>query len=353
MGIGRTKTAALSWRARTAYCALAIALAGGTLGYGLVRMAKPVPQVGSLDTVIVQQDTDPWATGDEEGAVATCIRLARAAMASAPRKPDLIVFSETTLGRPYADFRAYYNEKPSLDPLIPFIRESGAWLLTGAPVVIDWNTYDATNSAILIDPHTRLVESYAKIHLVPFAESIPFMEFPWFKAFIQKAVGLQGGWATGTRYVVFDLPTKGGLVRFGSPICFEDAYADLCREFSLRGADLLINMTDMSWSRTESAEIQQWASARFRSIEARKTLVRSTNGGVSCVIGPYGEVLDSMPLFVPTSKFVQVPIFRDPSPTVYIRFGDWFALAALLLSAALSIIFIVRGAIARKAPAWR
>ena len=187
-------------------------------------------------------------------------------------------------------------------PLIPFIRESGTWLLTGAPVVVDLKTYEATNSVILIDPRSNLVESYAKIHLVPFAESIPFMEYPWFRAFIQKTVGLEGSWATGTRYVVFDLPTKYGPVRFGAPICFEDAYADICREFSLHGADLLINLTDMSWSKTESAEIQQWAAARFRAIEARKTLVRSTNGGVSCVVGPYGQVLDSLPLFRAASE---------------------------------------------------
>ena len=341
LGIGRPRKAALSRQARLAYCALAIALSVGTLAYGIARMAKPVPQIGSLDAVLVQQDTDPWAAGDDENAVSTCIRLARSAMGNAPRKPDIIVFSETSLLRPYAESRAYYTEKPSLDPLIPFIRESGTWLLTGAPVVINWKTYDATNSAILIDPQTNLVESYAKIHLVPFAESIPFMEYPWFRNFIQKVVGLEGGWATGTRYVIFDLPTRGGPIRFGAPICFEDAYADLCREFSLRGADLLINLTDMSWSKTESAEIQQWASARFRAIEARKTLVRSTNGGVSCVVGPYGQMIDSMPLFVPAAKFVQVPIFESPSPTLYIRFGDWFALAAVLLSASLSIILIV------------
>ena len=42
-------------------------------------------------------------------------------------------------------------------------------------------------------------------------------------------------------------------------------------------------------------------------------------------------MIDSMPLFVPAAKFVQVPIFESPSPTLYIRFGDWFALAAVLL----------------------
>jgi apolipoprotein N-acyltransferase len=245
--------------------------------------------------------------------------------------------------RPYAESLSHYCEKPSRDPLIPFIRESGAWLFTGAPVVVDWKNQEVSNSAILIDPQARLVRSYAKVHLVPFAETIPFMEYPWFKNFINNVVGLESGWAAGKEFVVFDLPTKTGHLRFGAPICFEDAFADVCRNFSLGGADVLINLTNIAWSKTDSAEIQHWAAARFRSIESRKTLVRSTNGGVSCVVGPYGETLDSLPLFEPISKFVEVPIFREAFPTIYIRWGDWFALATLLLSGALSIILMVQG----------
>jgi apolipoprotein N-acyltransferase len=344
LGLGEGK--ALPLRLRRGYSLAALALVLCSLGYGLVRMAIPIPKLGSLDAILVQQNTDPWASGDENEAVAANIRLARQALATAPRKPDLILFSESSLLRPYAEFRGYFNANPPKEPLIPFIRESGAWLLTGAPVVIDWTTYDATNSVILIDPQTRLVQSYAKIHPVPFAEAIPFMEYPGFKHFMQKVVGLEAGWAMGKDYVVFDLPTKAGNFRFGAPICFEDAFADVCRDFSLGGADLLINLTNIAWSRTQSAEIQHWAAARFRSIESRKTLVRSTNGGVSCVVGPYGENLVSLPLFTAASQFVEVPVYRTASPTLYIRWGDWFAKASLLLSAVLSIILMIEEAAA-------
>jgi apolipoprotein N-acyltransferase len=345
---------ALAWRLRGGYSILALLLLAGSLGYGLVRMSTPIHLKGSLNAVLVQQNTDPWADGDENAAVAANISLAREALAREalapkPRRADIILFSETSLRRPYAEFRGYFGANPPQDPLIPFIRESGTWLLTGAPVVIDWNTYEATNSVILIDPRTRLVQSYAKVHLVPFAEAIPFMEYPAFKKFMQNVVGLDSGWAPGKEFVVFDLPTQSGAFRFGAPICFEDAFADVCRNFSLGGADVLINLTNISWSRTESAEIQHWAAARFRAIEARRTLVRSTNGGVSCVVGPFGETLDSLPLFKALSTFVEVPVYRDPSPTLYLLWGDWFARASLLLSAVLAIILMIREAAARGA----
>jgi apolipoprotein N-acyltransferase len=353
LGIGSARRPALSPRARLGYSALALCLLLGSLGYGLIRMATPIPRIGSLNAIIVQQNTDHWADGDEDAAVAANIRLARQALAreaasAAPRRPDLIVFSETSLRRPYAEFRDYFSQRPIVDPLIPFIRESGTWLFTGAPVFVSIDPLEATNSAILIDPQARLVRSYAKIHPVPFAEAIPFMEYPAFKKFMQTVIGMDSGWVMGRDYVIFELPTKGGSLRFGAPICFEDAFADVCRSFALGGADLLINLTNISWSKTQSAEIQHWAAARFRAIESRKTLLRSTNGGVSCVVGPYGETLDSLPLFEAAAKFVEVPIFRGASPTVYVMWGDWFALAALLLSACLTIILSVYELIARR-----
>jgi apolipoprotein N-acyltransferase len=354
LGMGSPRHGLLPIRLRIGYSALAAALVLGSLGYGLVRIATPLPKVGSLDAILVQQNTDPWVDGDEDAAVATNIRLAREALAGATRKPDVIIFSETSLRRPYAESRPYFMQKPALDPLIPFIRDSGAWLLTGAPEIVDfvdWSNFGMTNSAILIDPQGRLAQSYAKIHPVPFAEAIPFMEIPWFKTFIQKTVGLESGWSLGKDFVIFSLPTKSGTLRFGVPICFEDAFADVCRNFSLGGADLLINLTNISWSKTESAEIQHWAAARFRAIEARKTLVRSTNGGVSAVIGPFGETLVSLPLFQSVSRFVEVPVFRSTSPTIYISWGDWFARATLLLSGALAILLIVHGWVGRRTPA--
>jgi apolipoprotein N-acyltransferase len=347
-GFGSPMPAALSPRARIAYAGLALALSALSLGYGLSRLAAPIPLVGSIDAVLVQQDTDPWVGSEEEGLMAN-IRLARQAMeggagtgaAETPggkRAPDIVLFSETSLTRPYAEFRKYYSKHPSTDPLVPFIKGSGIWLFTGAPVVVDWHTGDATNSVILIDPSGDLVGSYAKIHPVPFAEAIPFWEFAPFRKFIQNAVGLESGWVMGTEYAVFELPTKGGTFRFGAPICFEDAFAGVCRNFFLKDADLLVNLTDVSWSKTDSAEIQHWAAARFRAIEARRTLVRSTNGGLSCVVGPYGQVIASLPLFTAASLRCEVPVYREASPTLYIRFGDWFARSALLLSAVLFII---------------
>jgi len=159
------------------------------------------------------------------------------------------------LRRPFADYLGFFKRNPIEDPLVPFLSETGLPLLTGAPIVLNWETYDATNSAILISKDSTILYSYAKQHPVPFAEAIPFWEYQWMRDFMANVIGIEGTWTMGNEAVVMEVATpEGNTVRFGTPICFEDAFAGLCREFFKNGADLLINLTNDSWSETVSSE---------------------------------------------------------------------------------------------------
>lgn len=324
------KARALKW-----YTAGALSIAIFLIVYGDVSLNRTWPHQTDLRLLLCQQNTDPWIEG-EQAALASNLKLAREALEKnreeGGRTPDLIVFSETSLRRPFVEYRSWFEKNPPAEPLIPFLEKEGIPLLTGLPIIIDWEKYTASNSVGLISPDGRLLKTYAKMHPVPFAEAIPFWEFAWFRSFMQNVIGLESGWVMGTERVVFDMSAHSSgssgndasLVRFATPICFEDAFADLCRAFVLDGADLFINLTNDSWSRTESAQIQHYAVARFRAIELRRTLVRSTNSGVTCVIGADGRSIMELPQFRASSVIVDVPVIRTPF-TMYARCGDWWA----------------------------
>ena len=310
-----------------------------TLGYGLAALNREIPVKATMRAILVQQNTDPWVSG-ELAALTSNVSLTRRALeenaSSGGRAVDLLVFSETSLRRPFSEYRDWFVANPQKDPLLPMLSGSGSYLLTGAPVILDWDTYAATNSVLFISPQGELVKSYAKIHPVPFAEAIPLWEYEWFRKFMREVIGLESGWVMGSDVVVFSLPLRspesgGQRVDFSTPICFEDAFADLCRRYFLDGADLLINLTNDSWSTKKSAQIQHWAIARFRAIENRRTLVRSTNSGVSCVVDPWGRSLFEMPQFSALSAAVDIPVYKGGEFTVYTVFGDWFALLCALL----------------------
>jgi apolipoprotein N-acyltransferase len=319
---------------------VALVLMAGIIGYGFVALQKPRMARGNLEAVLVQQNIDSWE-GSEAENLSISIALARKAIAARGASPDLVIFSETTLRRPWNGFQRFYARTPPDYPLAQFISDSDSWLFTGAPEILDYDTFEATNSVILIDPQGTQRGSYAKMHPVPFAEAIPFWEHDSFRKFIQDVVGLESGWVMGSERILFKVPSgSAGTVTFAAPICFEDAFAYLCREFVNDGAEILVNLTNDSWSKTRSAEIQHFIAARFRSIELRRTLVRSTNGGVSAIVGPDGGILEILPLFESTSRHVEVPIYTDER-TPYLDYGEWFVLVLACIIGIVAIILFI------------
>lgn len=315
----------------------------GILGYGFIALGRDRSTDRYLSAIIVQQNMDSWeSSGGELDALETSIQLARDASEASGMKPDLIMFSETTLRRDWDDNRDFYLRYPRPYPLGALLRELDAPLLAGAPEILDYESWEATNSVILVGPDARKIQSYAKMHPVPFAEAIPFWEYDAFRLFMQNTVGLSSGWIMGSQRVLFDLPTQSaGMVKFAAPICFEDAFAYLCRRFALDGAELLLNLTNVGWSKTHSAEIQHFVAARFRAVELRRTLVQSTNAGLTAVVYPDGGVRESLPLFTEGWLAVNIPVFTaELSP--YMRFGDWFpALFAIVLAIVFLFVILV------------
>jgi apolipoprotein N-acyltransferase len=170
------------------------------------------------------------------------------------------------------------------------------------------------------------------------AEHIPLRDFAPVRKFFQETVGLSSIWELGKEDTIFTVKNSSGKdIRFGAPICFEDAFPYICRRFVRAGAGLLVNLTNDAWSRTRSAQVQHFVVARFRSIELRRVLVRSTNGGLTCVIGPFGEIRQSLPMFESAALAVEIPVFKEAGYTPYTVFGDWFPwLLGLILLGALA-----------------
>lgn len=317
--------------------AFVVILVAGAFIYGAIRMATPIPASASANLALIQQNTDPWGGGNGKGAESSMnvnLDLTMEAVSQAARKIDLAVWSESSVSSIGVNLDGTYY--PPKNPLVPGIQKAGVPVLFGGVVIVDMNKQAYWNAAVLASKEGKVQDLYGKMHPVPFAESIPFYELAAVRYFFRNVVGIWNPWVSGTRHTVFRVPLEsGGTMSFGVPICFEDAFADLCRQYLLDGADLLVNITNDSWSKTWSSEIQHFQVARFRAIENRRVLVRSTNGGVSAVVGPWGEIRMRMPFFERTWRDVEVPLYKEKSLTPYTRFGDWFpqCLIALVLIA--------------------
>jgi len=324
------------WRSGVFFALALAALAG----YGSFKLAEARPTRGTVQLALVQQNGDPWNSGDEVGPLETSVHQSLSALKEAD--PDLVVWSETSLRWPLQEWRPYYERLPVEAPLLKTIRAHRSWWLFGNPYFQDYAPErdlraGLVNATVLMNPDAQITDYYGKIQQVPFAEYIPFWDVAFVKSFFQDVVGLGGTWDLGRQWTVFHIPVQGPVrtLAFSTPICFEDAFPWLNSLMVRRGAEVLINLTNDSWSRRDSSQIQHHVAALFRAVENRVPLVRSSNSGVTSVIDPFGRVVAGpLPSFVDAHLVVAVPVEAHRVLTPYTLFGDWLILvfAGLLVA---------------------
>jgi apolipoprotein N-acyltransferase len=184
---------------------------------------------------------------------------------------------------------------------------------------------DLYNAASVFTPDGALLGRYAKIHLVPWGEYVPFAKlFSFAHGLTHNAGRFTHGW----KRSVFRLHGH----HYGIFICYESIFADEIRQFVVNGAEVLVNISDDGWYGDTSAPWQHLNMARMRAVENRRWLLRDTNTGVTAAIDPYGRITQSVPRHEFTSLAVRYG-FNDDL-TFYTRFGDVFALVCGILSIA-------------------
>jgi apolipoprotein N-acyltransferase len=186
------------------------------------------------------------------------------------------------------------------------------------------------NTAVLIGPDGAPGPRYDKIHLVPFGEYVPFRgTFPWLQAFTPY----KGDYSCrpGESYTRFPLHVGNRTFTFGCLICYEDTDPYLARQYVRPGladpVDFLVNISNDGWFRGTAEHEQHLALCRFRAVEARRSVVRAVNMGISAVIDPDGRVValpaDSWAQSKRLDGTVTDRVPLDTRESFYARTGDW------------------------------
>jgi apolipoprotein N-acyltransferase len=127
---------------------------------------------------------------------------------------------------------------------------------------------------------------------------------------------------------------------FSTPICFEDTFGYLSRNFVREGADVLVNLSNDAWSKSLPAQYQHLSMAVFRAIENRRPMVRSTASGQTCAIDIAGRITAMAPPFQEAWMMAEIPLIKGDS--MYSRYGDYIA----LMFVAASVVLLLFGAAA-------
>jgi len=308
------------WRTRRALvlAGLGVALPVVQVSYGAARIASieafragfPSARVGLVSPAVGALDR--WDDARAPALLADLNALTRDAEA---KGVQLTVWSEAAY--PYG--LAHGTLAGPLGPYAILQPGTRGPVLLGAITVPE--TGDAFNSAVVAYPDGTVSDSYDKIHLLWFGETVPLGEwFPWLKHVFMRGVGLSAG--------VHDSVLPAGPVRAGVLICYEDTLTGAGREAGAGRPNLLVNLTNDAWFAGSWESDNQQRLAAMRAVEGRRDLVRAVNGGPTSWVDAAGVVRARQENPAPGVLVVE-PALIEAGPTFYVRAGDLPLIVAL------------------------
>jgi len=238
-------------------------------------------------------------------------------------KADLSIWPETAVPE------LYHNAFGELRQFEQDLKRNKQAVITGVPSL--WHEpdhYYYLNSMIGLGEASGM---YHKQKLVPFGEFIPLEN--WLRGLI----------------AFFDLPMsqfrpgpkEQGLFTVFSQfktlpyICYEIVYPDFVAQ-SAGKQDFLLTVSNDAWFGTSIGPAQHLEIARMRALEHSRYLLRSTNTGLTAIIGPNGKVIKQLEPFTQATLTGEVYARKGYTPV-----AQYGTIAPILVSALIVIAGLI------------
>lgn len=162
------------------------------------------------------------------------------------------------------------------------------------------------------------LETYYKIKLIPFGETLPFGKWNEKLSPFFPGVSL---FAQGSDLNFFHFQKN---KKFITPICYELLDTNFMRSFlnTDENIQFIINLTNDSWYGDTAEPWQHLFLTRWRALEFRKPIIRSTNTGITTVIDEQAKI--SNYLDIDEKNNLDLNIFvHENTTTFYQRWGNY------------------------------
>lgn len=305
-------------RRRYAHGIVALLIAACVWMAGYASLRTPMSGKHATKVAIIQGNLDQNVVPDTGYLTLAFQSFERMSRTAAADKPALIVWPETTL--PASIANTSWSDQISLlahETKTNYV--IGAYDTPANPLLPGYY-----NTALFYDRRGRQTGAYHKVHLVPFGEFVPLREYlPFLKRYQIRDEDIIAG-ADFT-------PIRTPIGPIGVNICFESLFSYISREETRRGAVALLVMTNDAWFERTQAARQHMLMSKLRAIENRRFVIRAAATGISTIIDPYGRTLTELGIFKRGVVAGRITPLHGLTP--YVRFGDYFAYACLLIVA--------------------
>ncbi len=231
-----------------------------------------------------------------------------------PLQAEMVVWPENAISDDLSDRP---DDQLRLAHLVRYLR---SYLLAGS-----------RSSAYLLTPEGKALNRYDKIRVMFWSDSgaLQALLLP----------GLRDG---DHELTIFELPRKGGILRFATPIGLEITDLKLWRDAARQGADFLVNLTTEGKVGRPIYE-HLLALSTFQAVENRMGVIRAANDGLSAFIDPNGRVRTVASVHERAVLIDKIQTDRRHGSTVYSRVGDLFVVVcAMAMVIALGVRPLIR-----------
>jgi len=296
-----------------------------------------------IEVAVLQPNIDPIHDKFTQPLDIQIKRLCNLADKTITKNTAIIIAPETAISQ------GFYEEDMALYPFYKYLKKrkenwGKAAFFTGASTA---RFFEKRNSraSIKLDGGPGFMESYNSsllmksdgsheflhksklvlgVEKIPFSNWLPFLE----------ELSIQNGGTSGTLGVEKEPKVlQNEELTFAPLICYESIYGDFCAEQCNKGAEAIFVITNDGWWGDTPGYKQHMSFSRLRAIENRRSVARSANTGLSCIINQRGDVVQQTSWWQETALLGKINLNKET--TLYSRTGDILGKLALYLAIAL------------------
>lgn len=321
--------------------------------YSVIRFYTYQEKSNPVSVLILQPNIDPYNEKFTTSAFTQMQTLTNTAKTNIQSNPDFFIAPETAIATGFYENKAKQNI--AILHLIEFLKEyPNSQFIIGATTRIRYENpndftktaslskdksyvHDIFNSALQISPDST-IQFYHKSKLVPGVETMPFPIIT--KIFTDVLVDLGGINGThGTQEYRVAFKNSINSIKPGVPVCYESVYGEFINEFIKAGANVLFIITNDGWWKNTAGHKQHMRYAKLRAIETRRSIARSANTGISCIINQKGQVVQKLGWW--ERGAINGIINANMHQTFYVKYGDFVARMGLVVAIIILAITIL------------